>query len=198
MKYKLFIICLCFLSKIANAQESIDTSDAIVAIDSLDSNENNDRVGMLSMFSGKPGRAALYSLIIPGGGQLYNKRFWKAPLVIAIEGTVIGFGIYYNNLFNQYDRYFKELAVLPIEEQTVGHSFLKEEVRLRRSIYRKNNEYAWFIFGVVHLVSAIEAFVDRHLMSFDVSDDLSFKVETQYIQESSFQYTNLSFYYSLK
>ena len=41
------------------------------------------------VFSGKPGRAALYSLIVPGGGQIYNKKWWKLPITYSIEGGAV-------------------------------------------------------------------------------------------------------------
>jgi hypothetical protein len=41
--------------------------------------------GFFSIFKGKPGKAALYSLIIPGGGQIYNKKWWKVPLALGID-----------------------------------------------------------------------------------------------------------------
>ena len=42
-----------------------------------------------NIFSGKPGRAALYSLVVPGGGQLYNKKYWKVPISWGVEGYYI-------------------------------------------------------------------------------------------------------------
>lgn len=122
-----------------------------------------------TLFRGKPGRAALYSLVIPGGGQAYNKKWWKVPLAIGIDGVAY-YNVYFNQtLYKRYDNIYKTLAA--------GGShpdfFSASDVAPLRSSYRQKYEYAWLYFGIAHMVTVFDAFVDRHLIEFDISQDLS-------------------------
>lgn len=122
--------------------------------------------GFLSLFKGKPGKAALYSLLIPSGGQIYNKRWWKVPLALGIDG-----GLTYVLIHNR--SLYKETAQLyetELTEKGPNVNFLKE----KRDYYRKWSEYAWLWLIGGHLMTVIDAYVDRHLMDFDISPDLSF------------------------
>jgi hypothetical protein len=126
------------------------------------------------IFYGKPGKAAFYGLIVPGGGQIYNKKWWKLPFVYAIEG----FSLYWvitstkqNGLFQE--AYFNVLNDLEGPRAVRGISDVNA-LLANRNKWRKNKEYSWIIFMGAHLITIFESFIDRHLMEFDVSDDLTF------------------------
>lgn len=121
----------------------------------------------LSLFKGKPGKAMLLGLVVPSGGQIYNKRWWKVPLALGIEGLLIN-NIYINQ--TQYTTY-RDLVVEGLKNQ-IDPSLISA-YRIRRDAYRQRSEYAWVVGIIGHLVIAMEAYVDRHLMTFDVSEDLS-------------------------
>ncbi|MBK9257583.1 MAG: hypothetical protein IPM42_19150 [Saprospiraceae bacterium] len=133
--------------------------DTLTELDTL-INKN----GFFSLFKGKPGRAALYSLVLPGGGQLYNKKWLKVPIAWAIEGftvyNIIESSRQYNLAQNEYLRLLKE-----------GGNVAR--AKAVRDIYRTRREYSWVYFGIGKLITIIDAYVDRHFMGFDVSDDLS-------------------------
>jgi len=134
--------------------------------------------GPLSMFSGNPGRAALYSLVIPSAGQFYNKKYWKIPLVLAAEGTAIGFLVYNQRIYNEWnDALLQISAVPPLIPEYKGRN--KAEVRARRDTARQFRDYTIVAVAVVHLIQVADAFVNRHLIEFDVSDDLSFDLKLQ-------------------
>ena len=124
------------------------------------------------IFTGNPGKAALYGLILPGGGQIYNKRWWKLPLVYGLEGF-LAYSIYNNN--KQYSAYQKayidNLNNIPNNDLgTTDVSILKS----RRDSYRQAREYSLLFFIGGRLITIFEGFIDRHLMEFDISDDLTF------------------------
>ncbi|MFZ1702859.1 MAG: DUF5683 domain-containing protein [Saprospiraceae bacterium] len=123
------------------------------------------------LFTGKPGRAALYSLVIPGGGQIYNKKYWKAPIVWAIDG-----GLGYNLLFqnNQYRKY-QNLYVTALATGDNNVLLYKEN----RDQFRRAKEFAWMYLILGHLLTTIDAYVDRHLIEFDISSDISYSVHQQ-------------------
>lgn len=129
--------------------------------------------GPLSMFAGNPGRAALYSLVIPGAGQFYNKKYWKIPLVLAAEGAAIGVLIFNVDRFNAWDRALREEL-----EDPSSHDRTAQEIIAVRDQARKQRDYSIVAVTLVHIIQIADAFVHRHLIEFDVSDDLSIDVGT--------------------
>ncbi len=130
---------------------------------------------IFSAFGGKPGKAGLFSVILPGAGQLYNKRYWKIPLALALDGVAIGILVYNINQFNEVDDAYRMMLNNEITSYR-GLTSLSDLARVRNSI-RQNMEFSWLGVIVAHIFVAADAFVDRHLMEFDVSDDLSIELK---------------------
>lgn len=118
-------------------------------------------------FSGEPGKAALYSLLLPGAGQVYNKRYWKVPLVLAGEGYAI---YHLSNTTSKYKTLRAEHETLinagAVQSEITAAFNSKQEARYQREI-------AWIVVGGAHLLNVLDAFIDRHLINFDTSPDLS-------------------------
>ncbi|BDD09192.1 hypothetical protein FUAX_16240 [Fulvitalea axinellae] len=121
-----------------------------------------------------PGRAALYSAVLPGLGQAYNKKFWKIPIIYA-GGAVFGYFIGYNDLFYQrarnalfQERYYGENDLNP--------NLSEQQLENLTNRYRRNRDYM-IIFSVLwYSANIIDAYVDAHLRDFDVSKNLSLKI----------------------
>ena len=129
-----------------------------------------------TLFSGPPGKAFLYSLILPGAGQAYNRRYWKIPIVYAAIG-VTGYILIDNiNTFNEYDKAYRLRVDEGSAADTVFPTLSDDQVRGNRELVRKNVQRSYVSLGLIYIIGAAEAFVDRHLMSFDMSDDLSLNV----------------------
>ena len=130
-----------------------------------------------NMFRGKPGRALSYSLLLPGLGQIYNKRYWKLPLVYGALAVPI-YSAYFNR--QEYIR-FRDAYIMRID---LGENSTDEfqgvlspsGIKLYRDIYDKNLQRSYLACFGVYLLIGIEAFVDRHLLTFDVGDDLSLEL----------------------
>jgi len=163
----LIIVCLCLQASTLVGQVS-DT----IRIDSttVQNTPEDNGFGIFSMFDGNPGKAALFSLIIPGAGQAFNKRWWKVPLALAAEGTVIY--ILQNNIsiYNELDADYKNVVMGYPSIARPGYS--KDEIKRIRDKARQNKDYTWVAVIGVHIIVAADAFVDRHLIEFDVEDDL--------------------------
>lgn len=125
------------------------------------------------IFTGKPGKAAFYSLIIPGGGQVYNKRLWKVPLVLAGEGAAVYFLLDNIKLYNKWNQCYID-AVNDVETTNCGTLNTVSDAFRKRNTARTYREYAYIAVGAAHLLNIVDAFVDRHLIDFDTSDDLTF------------------------
>ncbi|HFA48924.1 MAG TPA: hypothetical protein ENJ95_07905 [Bacteroidetes bacterium] len=122
-----------------------------------------------------PKKALYLSLAIPGGGQIYNKRWWKLPLVYggyfllirAIDTNTKRYHLYR-------DAYIAELAGEP--HPFTGTRLDAGDLRRIRDGYDKNRQVSYIGTVILHIVQTAEAFVDCHLKTFDVSDDLSMRV----------------------
>ncbi|MEL7122322.1 MAG: DUF5683 domain-containing protein, partial [Bacteroidota bacterium] len=124
-----------------------------------------------------PGKALRLGLVIPGGGQIHNQRWWKLPLVYGAYT-----GLYLTIDFNQglYVRFRDALEAKLNDElhEFSGTSF--DDVTTLRSLrdrYDKNTQLSYIGAVVAHGLIALEAFIDAHLRDFDISDDLSLKLK---------------------
>ncbi len=162
---------------LTQAQDNIEV-DSTTTPNSGILTENNAQIkedngyGIFSMFEGNPGRAGLYSLVVPGLGQAYNKRWWKIPLAIGAEASVILILRNRIQAWNFWDDEYRRVLAGGIP--TNQNSTLAG-IRDTRNAARQNKDYAWIGLIAVHVIVAADAFVDRHLIEFDVDDDLTIK-----------------------
>jgi hypothetical protein len=135
-----------------------------------------------------PKKAALWSLL-PGGGQIYNKKwaFIKVPIVYGALGTTI-YLITFNqkqyrdyktadfNYRNSPDPNNPQTGITRINPKFTNAGRLREV----RDAYFKRTQQMYILTGVTYLLAAAEAFTSAHLAHFDVSDDLSFRVKPSF------------------
>lgn len=123
-------------------------------------------------------RAWMLSVAFPGGGQLYNHRYWKLPI---IYGGFIGLGLtlnFYQNQYNQTLQYYKLLLVNPASP-SVPVDYRNAPITLVASIkdsYRRSRDLAIIGSAILLLANAVDAYVDSELKGFDVSNSLSMRV----------------------
>jgi hypothetical protein len=120
-----------------------------------------------------PKKALYLSLAFPAGGQLYNRRWWKAPIVWGGYAALIVAADYNTKGYKLFrDAYLAELHGEP-------HPFEGRlnagDLKTRRDAFDKNKQLSYIGMFALHLLQTAEAFVDCHLKTFDVSDDLSFR-----------------------
>ena len=131
-------------------------------------------------------KASLFlSFALPGTGQIYNKRIWKAPIIYAGMGGMIYFlddsSTKYVAYRNAYKRSISEGSSTfqsPLIEPNLSSAALK----IQRDKYEKRRTLSYIGTVAVYGLFALEAFVDAHLQSFDISKDLSFEIKPS-IQE---------------
>jgi Family of unknown function (DUF5683) len=127
-----------------------------------------------------PRKAALYALIIPGGGQVYNKDFWKVPLVY---GAYYGLYVVYkfnNTQYNTLRDCLIARRTLPKPTDPCENSRLntidERSLIAYRDQYNKTRQQSILGLVLVHILSATEAYVDAHLKNFDIDDNLSIQL----------------------
>jgi len=119
-----------------------------------------------------PRRAAILSAVIPGAGQIYNRRYWKAPIVWGALGAL---GYYFLKNQDQYTYYRSNLKKLVAGDSSVISTtgYNTDQLQSQKLLFRKRRDLFGFGIIAVYAIQIIDANVDAHLKTFDVSDDLS-------------------------
>ena len=119
-----------------------------------------------------PARAAFYSGLVPGLGQIYNKRYWKAPIAWGGMGLSIYYYSWNNKKYHEYrDAYKDKLAGRPV---TGTLSELNGDRLIRgQKFYQRNRDLSMFITIGIYLLNIVDANVDAHLKQFNVNENLS-------------------------
>lgn len=119
----------------------------------------------------RPAKAAFYSAVLPGLGQVYNKRYWKVPLVYAAIGTSLYFYSDSNTKYKKYrDAYKRRLAGYNDDE----FQYLDDQRLISaQRFYKKNREYSMLFAFAFYVLNIVDANIDAHLKQFNVSDDLT-------------------------
>ena len=122
-----------------------------------------------------PSKAAFYSAVIPGLGQLYNKSYLKIPLVYGGMGTSLYFYIDNNNKYHRYrDAYKMRLAGL--DDEFKGQYSDATLINAQRT-FQRNRDLSLIISVGLYVLNIVDANVDAHLQQFNVNDDLSIRPE---------------------
>jgi len=125
-----------------------------------------------------PKKATILSACLPGAGQIYNKKYWKLPLVYGGIGVSVYLGIRYGN---DYTFWRDEYRIATDGDTATNGEYtnLLSEAAIRdnRDTFRRWMELSYISAGLIYILQIIDANVDAHLMEFDVSDDLSLRVE---------------------
>ncbi len=137
--------------------------------------QDADTVSVVQQHS--PGRAVIYSAVLPGLGQAYNKKYWKIPIVYAGLGISL-YAAKFNN--DRYQQYREALVIRNDTNSIIVDDFIdiysNEDLIVLKDAYRRNRDLSWIIASAVYLLNIMDAYVDAHLFYFDVSDDLGLKI----------------------
>ncbi len=124
-------------------------------------------------------RATFMSVFLPGLGQAYNKKYWKIPIIYAGLG-----GFTYMYVFNnqEYTFYRENLqAITDGNPSTVNTTYYnQDQLKVLKDQYKKSRDLAIIGFFAIYALNIIDANVDGHLVSFDVSDNLGMQIDPWY------------------
>lgn len=159
----------------------------------------------LKTFKPDPNKALLYGLV-PGLGQIYNRKYWKLPLVY---GAVVGctYAISWNNRnYQDYLGAFKDIHAEPSKDKQSWLDFYpgqrpetEEEIKAaknnttfinslkrQKDYFRRYRDLSIIISAGIYLISVLDAYVDAQLFDFDISPDLSMRVEPAVTPKTSY------------
>jgi hypothetical protein len=199
-KILLIILSLCFIIKNINAQnvDSVRITKDSVPKSAAIKKDTTPSVVVQKKWIPVPKRAFLYS-IIPGGGQIYNRKLWyiKLPIVYG----AMGFGVERIISNGKYYRFFRDIYKLRIQQDKEGlksfdYSLLPRAedadvayIKQGRDSFDKNLQQSFAITAIIYLLSGVEAFTSAHLLNFDVSDDLSLRLKPSFDSGTPFGQT---------
>ncbi len=166
-------------------QAPIDTAALIRQSDSI---QKSIPLESKPRFIPNSNKSVWLALVFPGGGQIYNRKYWKLPIVY---GGFVGcaYALTWNNrMYKDYSQAY--LDIMDDDENTKSYEdflppnydissrmdYFKEVFRKRKDIYRRYRDLSIFCFIGVYILSVIDAYVDAELSDFDISDDLGLKL----------------------
>ncbi|TDW96012.1 DUF5683 domain-containing protein [Dinghuibacter silviterrae] len=174
---KTWVLCalLLPLSIVAKAQ--------IVRIDSVAvARPQEDTSEYTTKHHRDPRKATIRSAIIPGWGQIYNHKYWKAPIAwggLVACGIVFKFNLDQYNLFR---RVYKEMNGTDTSwykrapDSTYRYNS-PQDIQYARNYYRQYVDYSVLAFVLVWGLNVVDATVDAHLHEFDVTDNLTLRIQ---------------------
>ena len=153
------------------------------------------------IFIPNPTKATWLAVVFPGGGQIYNRKYWKLPI---IYGGFAGcaYALSWNGkMYKDYSQAYLDIMdsnpntksyedLLPPNAR-YNEEQLKNTIKKRKDMFRRYRDLSIFAFIGVYLISIIDAYVDAELSNFDITPDLSMKVEPTVINNNQFQSTSL-------
>ncbi len=142
-----------------------------------------------------PKKAMWLAIVFPGGGQIYNRKYWKLPIVY---GGLLGcvYALNWNNtMYRDYSQAYIDIMdddpnsksyenfVPPTYDVNKNMERLKELFKRKKNFYRRYRDLSIFCMIGVYAFSVLDAYIDAEMSSFDISRDLSLKVRPTIIND---------------
>jgi len=150
-----------------------------------------------------PRKATKRSAILPGLGQVYNKQYWKLPLVYGLLSVPVVTYVYNNDLYTK-TKFAYEARIMEAngDNTNVGKidpsltNLSAGSLQSYRNIFRKNRDYSIMWFVIAWGINVVDASVSGHLKEFDVSNNLSLKMAP--MRADAYQQTGVSLKFNWK
>ncbi len=178
MNKLLYILAFCLLAVFpAHAQSATDTAKV-------------KQTQTKPAWKPNPAKAAIFSTVLPSAGQIYNRKYWKAPIIYAGFGGLIYATTYNNSKYQDYKTAYNSIAdtdpntndyinYIPagLTPETVDMAWLSNALNSKQMQFRRYRDLS--IIGMVALygLNILDAYIDAQLYDFDISTDLSLHVE---------------------
>ncbi|MFT4526679.1 MAG: hypothetical protein ACI85F_002855 [Bacteroidia bacterium] len=125
-----------------------------------------------------PKLATLLSAVAPGAGQIYNRKYWKLPIIYGAFGGLIYSAVWNHTKFRTFkDAYLIRIDGDPTTIDQFEGQFSDDNLRTIQADYRRNRDLSYVFIGVFYALNIIDAAVDGHLFDFNVDEDLSLQIK---------------------
>jgi len=144
----------------------------------LDTINISDTIKVKAVKTHSPTKATLFSVALPGLGQVYNKKYWKVPIVYAGIGVSMYFAVSNHQSFNK----FKSAYAIRVDgdDNTVDqYDGVLSDTSLEANMdyYQRNRDLSYIVAGLFYVLNIVDAAVDAHLFNFPKNDNLSFNLQ---------------------
>lgn len=180
--------------------ESVDSVPraVLLAADSL-SLTSPEGLPEIQPFKPNPTKALILSAIVPGLGQIYNRKYWKLPIIYGgLMGCVYAMTWNHGNYTDYSNAYWATVQENPLEYKDMWQNFVtgsidwndndamlakakdkafQNQLKGRKDYFRRFRDMSIFIGVGVYVLGMLDAYVDAHLFDFDISPDLSMRLE---------------------
>lgn len=119
------------------------------------------------------GKAAIYSLLLPGLGQAYNHEYWKIPIY---WGGLLGAGHFWSLNRTNFQRFRRIYLEASDPESGYNGSISASTAQYYRDVYRRYRDYSVLAFAAVYLIQVIDANIFAYMQDFEITDDLSLNI----------------------
>jgi hypothetical protein len=167
MKKTVLTLCLLSFLLCASAQDKIERDSTGTVRDTVELKSYASRYD--------PRKAIMYAAVVPGLGQIYNKKYWKLPLVY---GGFIGLGYGVSFYQKGYTKYKAELFdILETEAPTSASGYTEDQLRNIVDKYRRERDFMMILMAGMYLLQLVDAHVDAHLKEFDLNPNLHVRLQ---------------------
>ena len=136
-----------------------------------------------------PTKATIMSLVLPGLGQGYNKKYWKIPIVYVGLGASVYAAMWNSDQYNEYKTAF-DIREAGGTDKYAG-IYTSQNLITLQNYYRNNRDLSIIIAVVVYGLNILDANIDAHLYDFDISEDISMRIEPTVLGKSAFGGNNV-------
>ncbi len=167
MPFKIKYLILFFLLLFLKFQDDLQAQNAKI---------NNDTIAIDSSKLHSPKIATIMSTCLPGLGQVYNKKYWKVPIIYA-GFAAVGYGIvYYGDNYKKYHSAY--INRIDGDTTTIDNLpyITTENLTIYKDFYRRNRDLCYIVGVLWYVLNILDASVDAHLFYFNINEDLSLNV----------------------
>ncbi len=118
----------------------------------------------------------IFSAVIPGLGQAYNKKYWKIPIVYAAMGSTIYLFSTNNTIYKNYKQAYVYKTDTLSSTVDAYPDYSADDLRTLSGVYRRYRDLNVILTGLFYTLNIVDAYVDAQLVNFEVIDDLSMSV----------------------
>ena len=123
----------------------------------------------------EPARSTLYSILLPGLGQIYNGEFWKVPLYLGLMAGSVNYWIDNNVQYNRWKWTYDQAS--STEEGVEKPPQTAETAKYYRDVFRRYRDYSILAVALSYVIQVVDANVFAYMQDFEVNDDISLRVE---------------------
>lgn len=183
-KFIPFVIFALFVSFGYGQEEKPSTTE----VDSLTTGLKNEGIVVIDTLLVQkkalnplaPSKAAFLSAVVPGLGQVYNKRYWKVPIVWGAIGAGVYGYTFYDGQYKKFRTAFKRRrAGFLIDDPTIPETTTDSKLEALQNNLQNDRDLTLLVTILLYALNIVDANVDAHLKQFNIDDDLSFDMELQ-------------------